>query len=127
MTAGFEIFGQQISALKCPSDGTDGYPGNNGVLLFGRSYMYCSGDFPDAGAYKYVETPSGGLKCVTQNSINNIEAKTIIPEPVFPVFGQTATFPTLLTVQAIQFSGVKRRWVNPIIEILSDPIINPLR
>ncbi len=73
-TAEFPIFGKdnEINSLVCPSDSVDGYPGDNKNPLARRSYLYCSGDFPDAGAYKYAATPSGGLKQMTNDSLNNI-------------------------------------------------------
>lgn len=77
VTTGFEILGidQEIDSLVCPSDSVEGYAGDSGLPLARRSYLYSSGDFPDAGAYKYCETPTGGLKQITDNSLNNIAAK----------------------------------------------------
>lgn len=73
VTSGFEIMGQdhEIVTLVCPSDSVEGYPGDSGAALARRSYLYCAGDFPDAGVYKYCETVSG-VKQVTDNSLNNI-------------------------------------------------------
>ncbi|MDO5582105.1 MAG: DUF1559 domain-containing protein [Planctomycetia bacterium] len=73
-----------IAALKCPSDpvqNTAGQSGNAGYWqIAGRNYCYCSGDFPDAGIYKYRENASpksiSTASCITQFKLYNNNTRT---------------------------------------------------
>lgn len=70
----------QLAFLKCPSDpvpNMNGQSGANGYKpIASRNYCFCSGDFPDAGIFKYWnETAYGGRSfnnaCLTTFMTNN--------------------------------------------------------
>ena len=80
----FPDMGIAIPIIRCPSDGAELYPGNNGEPLASRSYVYCSGDWPDAGIYGYAEKDMNGYKRITKDSLTNLSkynsnTRTVIP------------------------------------------------
>lgn len=83
--------GQQIDTLLCPSDGGEYTPGESTKLpLAARSYLYCSGDFPDAGVYKYCNKTinDASVDKFTQVSLekfntSNHNSRTGIPAMVY--------------------------------------------
>lgn len=72
VTDDFPFMGIQIPSLRCPSDGAENYLSVTGAALASRSYVYCSGDWPEAGAYDYIEKDENGYKRITQNSLDDI-------------------------------------------------------
>ncbi len=74
VTEAFPVMGVQIPILRCPSDLADSYPDTeSGSPLASRSYVYCSGDWPEAGIYQYVENQDG-YKVLTEMSLEKIQS-----------------------------------------------------
>lgn len=72
VTDAFPDMGVSVPIIRCPSDGAEGYPGNSGLPLASRSYVYCSGDWPEAGIYSYTEKDDNGYKRITKISLDDI-------------------------------------------------------
>ncbi len=80
----FPDMGVAIPIIRCPSDGAEQYPGNNGQPLASRSYVYCSGDWPEAGIHGYTKKDDKGYKRITDESLDDIgkynkNTRTAIP------------------------------------------------
>ena len=47
--------GQTIEAIQCPSEKNTSYEGENGTDLKGRSYGFCTGDYPEGYYYGFLD------------------------------------------------------------------------
>lgn len=72
VTPAFPVMGVQVPFLRCPSDKAEPYRDTeSGAPLASRSYVYCSGDWPEAGIYQYIENING-YKQLTESSLAKI-------------------------------------------------------
>ena len=61
VTSGVPAMGKQLPVLHCPSEITPNMMGEGSVMgqvlpLASRNYLYCMGDYPEAGAFPYCQT-----------------------------------------------------------------------
>lgn len=68
------IMSEEVSSLNCPSDPVENMAGESGNANYwpiaSRNYHFCSGDFPEAGIYKYWNTSTYGNKSFNTACLN---------------------------------------------------------
>lgn len=84
VTDAFPDMGISVPIIRCPSDGAEGFADVHGGLLAARSYVYCSGDWPESGIHGYTKKDEQGYKRITSESLEDIgnynnNTRTAIP------------------------------------------------
>lgn len=54
VTGDIPCTGEEIAAIQCPSEKNRTFEGENGTTLRGRSYGFCTGDYPEGYYYGYL-------------------------------------------------------------------------